>query len=454
MCRSCSESPEVDSHIAWWMPVSPGLLTCVAVLLSLGLPLGAQDSAELTARGYVTDVESASAFDVNGQHVICGAQTSYGILGVNHSETNSPLAAKIQLGAYVEVTGVPDWHTKTLAATLIQLRDDDREKLLGMGVILKVHSSGAEPVYQADGYSLRITNATDKTFHGKLNSLADVQPGIWLRYAGARDGNGMVTAAKADFYRAKQKSGKSKNGSSEDGLEFVPPTYASDDGKTPGRDGKVHLGLTKRSHKVPADRSLQGRVQRVGERIVPAYQVALPDGDPSKLNFRFYAVDAPTVESTVATSQGLILVPRHIVERLQSDDELAAVLADGVALLMQSQIISSKVLEFEGVADIMKLGALPTGLGVLEVEAAHQAAIFQEEQRWRIELSLVADAGYDPWQAPEAWRVAVAKKLPKDIRSLKYPDVSGYELGILNLQYQKAQRKQTASNLTDQQSPR
>jgi hypothetical protein len=58
-----------------------------------------------------------------------------------------------------------------------------------------------------------------------------------------------------------------------------------------------------------------------------------------------------------------------------------------------------------------------------------------EEQRGRVALSLMEDAGYDPWQAPEAWRLLEPKKLPADLNSLKYPNRSGYQLGILNLQY-------------------
>lgn len=432
-------------------------IVAIGVVFGLGvatLPMRGQDAGELTAEGYVTAVNPPSAFDVNGQHITTGAQTSYGILGVNHSETNSPLAAKIQVGAYVQVTGTPDQHGKSLAATLVQLRDDANAKILSFGVIVKLLSAGAEPVYQADGYTVRITSTTVTAFHGTLHSLADVGPGIWMNCEGTRGTDGVVTAIKAAFYRVKQKAGQSRNGSSENSLEFVPPIYPSDDGKTPGKDGKVHLGVTKRSHKIPADRSLQGRIQRVGARIVPAYQETLPDSDPSKLNFRFFAVDAPTVDAPIATSEGLVLVPRHIAERLQSDDELAAFMADGVALLLQSPTINSKILVFEGVANALNPGLLFTGLGLLELDAAHSAAIQLEQERWRIALSLVDDAGYDPWRAPEAWRIAMAKKFPKDISTLKYPDESGYQLGILNMQYEKPQAEQTKSNGTDLKTSR
>jgi hypothetical protein len=46
------------------------------------------------------------------------------------------------------------------------------------------------------------------------------------------------------------------------------------------------------------------------------------------------------------------------------------------------------------------------------------------------------DAGYDPWQAPEAWRFLDPKELPANLALLPYPDTSCYQIGILNLQYQ------------------
>jgi hypothetical protein len=64
--------------------------------------------------------------------------------------------------------------------------------------------------------------------------------------------------------------------------------------------------------------------------------------------------------------------------------------------------------------------------------------IQMEEQRGRIALALLADAGYDPRQAPEAWRLLDPKHAPADPSALAYPSRSGYQLGILNLQYKKA----------------
>lgn len=52
-------------------------------------------------------------------------------------------------------------------------------------------------------------------------------------------------------------------------------------------------------------------------------------------------------------------------------------------------------------------------------------------------MALLANGGYDPWEAPEAWHLLAPKHLPNDLGSLKYLDRSGYQLGILNLQYKR-----------------
>ena len=58
-----------------------------------------------------------------------------------------------------------------------------------------------------------------------------------------------------------------------------------------------------------------------------------------------------------------------------------------------------------------------------------------KEERLRIALALMRDAGYDPWQAPQAWRLLEPDKLPANLALLAYPDASCYQIGILNLQY-------------------
>jgi hypothetical protein len=135
-----------------------------------------------------------------------------------------------------------------------------------------------------------------------------------------------------------------------------------------------------------------------------------------------------------------------VVERLATDDLLAAVLAEGVAFGLQQQ--SAKLItEYHAI-----LGAgLAAEVGLLAVPGGFLAADFgtsiavnridlrMQEQRGRMALAMMADAGYDPWQAPEAWRLLGPKRVPARGDTLKYPNRSGYQLGILDRQYSKPQ---------------
>jgi hypothetical protein len=67
--------------------------------------------------------------------------------------------------------------------------------------------------------------------------------------------------------------------------------------------------------------------------------------------------------------------------------------------------------------------------------AGDNAETVMQKERLRIALALMRDAGFDPWQAPEAWRFIEPKKLPSNLATLEYPDSSCYQIQILNLQY-------------------
>lgn len=169
-------------------------------------------------------------------------------------------------------------------------------------------------------------------------------------------------------------------------------------------------------------------------------------GDPWKIPFRFYVVDEPKIRFEIGCNAGLILIPRQVVKRLANDDQLAAVIAQGVAGSLQLQesrlMLRYRDLLFSTV-DIAAFfpAGLPGALLSADVGGgiyAHEMQRALEEQRGRIALSFLADAGYDPWQAPEAWRLLEPKRPPTSTDSLKYPSHSGYLLGVLYLQYNKA----------------
>jgi len=214
------------------------------------------------------------------------------------------------------------------------------------------------------------------------------------------------------------------------------------------QNGKVKLAKSGGWHAIVTDTAMQERIVRVGKRVLPEYQQKLADDDPSKIHIQFHAVDAAKAHSEMCSADGTILVPRQVLERLKSDDQLAAVLADGVAFQLQRQaarmqsrnwtLLGVEVAADAALASVLPVSSVLTTFGAQVFGPPGQTQQLLEEQRGRIALSLMADAGYDPWQAPEAWRLLAPNRLPGDVSSLPYPDKTGYQMNMLSLQYVRA----------------
>jgi predicted Zn-dependent protease len=197
---------------------------------------------------------------------------------------------------------------------------------------------------------------------------------------------------------------------------------------------------------VPDVPSVQKHLRDVGMKLIPQYQRDLPDDDPAKIHFRFYLIDEANIRGALSCHEGLVMVPVSVVNRVQNESQLAAVLADGVAASLQRgqarYAIDWKVAAGEVGLTLLAAAADSWGLNLASSvgEEAMKRSILRklEDQRGRIALSLLADAGYDPWQAPEAWRLLVPDKLPNNPAKLKYPHISDYQLGILGFAYKRA----------------
>lgn len=445
-------------HFCAFLTVLLCLLTSVMV--------GAQVPAPIPFFGYITKVQGPESFEVDGKRVVTTPDTSYGLIGDKDESSDSTLWSHLQVGTYVVVTDDPEKSKKDLkTAVSVRIRDDWDRKLSGMGVIERVVSDGAQPVFEADGYDIRITPVTNATFAAGLKSLADAKAGVWLRYEGKRDKAGALMADKAEFIAAKLPKLKPLKHWEDSDYQFRPPgaglkVPATPKGTPPPfvdfppddavltQDGGIRLGMMGHLHKMPADNALQTRIRRIGMRLVPAYQKELPADDPAKIPFHFYAVEIKNFRAEFIPFDGVILVSTEAADRLKSDDDLAAVLADGIACQLQLQQEKAMAAN-RALAGAYAVGTVASffipGAGLATLVGGGVAASKKNEewaeQRARIALSLMADAGYDPRQAPEAWRLLEPKHLPKDVSELKYPDYSGYQLGILNLQYKSLENK-------------
>lgn len=412
-------------------------------LTILAVPLLAQT---YPIEGYISMVRSPTSFVVTGRQFDISRQTQFGLMGGDTS-ASSPLRQALRIGVYVQVAGRETYTMGPIVATTVLVHDQWNESLSGLGVITRVLSTGPAPVFDADGYRIRITPATKLSFYGDLTSLDEIAANIWVSFSGKRGNDGILDATKARFLPSKPTKFKAaKNleirsvktrpaGSPDNALisEGMGTPTAPTDGASLQQDEELKIGLG-HWHTLPADQPLQQRVHRIGMALVPAYQRDMPDDDPSKIHFRFFAIDDNKLRGNANLLDGAVLVSKQTVERLTSDDQLAAVIADGVAYSLQRQAAQQvKLNRIAWGADIA--AAFVPGVGTAMLIAGDNVETIMLDERLRIALALMRDAGFDPWQAPEAWRVVEPKKLPANPASLAYPYSSCYQLQVLSLQY-------------------
>lgn len=336
--------------------------------------------------------------------------------------------------------------------------DAQNKKISAEGMVDRVISSGPEPVFRAVGYSFRVGPSAEVKFGKSLTALKDVQTNTWVSFEGRRDASGMIDATKAYFTFVKMPKRKPNpmdvqvtnfpEGSKIDadkGFTFGKATFPKED----------HGGWCG-WYELPQDIALQTRIRELGFRIVPQYQRDLPADDPAKIPFRFYAVDGTQTRKAIFCNRGLIMVPMVVIDRLQSDNLLAAVLAEGVAGALQQQASDARGFRLPSTAELITAGsaagvAAAMGAGapfageIGGLITGREAARKLEYERARMSLALMADAGFDPHSAPDAWRLLKPGRRPKNMDKLKDTGISRSLDETLELQY-KVSAQSTADH--------
>jgi hypothetical protein len=395
-------------------------------MLALAIALPAQRAAaSLPALdGYVTRAASPTDFDVNGFRVLTDGQTTF----IQDVRTASGSAMTIMdapqpyLGAHAQIYGKINSRQHTIRAETVEFVTAEGSEVKGGAVIDALPAPQAADaegkLIRADGHRILLTPKTTMKFDPPLASLADVQPNVWISYKGDRREDGIVVASSATLTRNDRVVREEQ---ARDKADYDPDAVAPDAKQSAA--GKAFLGIDPRKIPPYHDDAMQARIARIGNSLVPQYQKDLPDTDPAKLRFRFQLVDEPKWRDVMIWPSGVILVPRQVVERMENDSQLAEVLADGIARLLEDQYyklqsMKRKAVAF-GVASTVAAGAiLGTATGAGEYGEAVQHA---HEQSARVSLGLMSDAGYTLAEAPKAWWILSSKK-PKPMVDVQLPD--------------------------------
>ncbi|MGA7522870.1 MAG: hypothetical protein WBW84_10330 [Acidobacteriaceae bacterium] len=386
------------------------LLVCCVVCLTAAA--AAQDSDPVPAlTGYVTRVNSAADFDVSGWHIVCGPETKTTMLPQHPSRRHGYDSGCPQepprIGLPAAVWGTLDRKQQAIQATQLDLGPVPLGNIFSYGIIEAILSQSPQSlIVRADGLTIRVDSPIHPEFKAPLHSLADVTTNVWLDYKGEQEADGTVLAGEARFKPnwPNPKAEKTRARTDYNPFQVTKPGNGA---------AEVLIGVN--AMKIPTwpDAAMQARVAAIGKKLVPAYQRHLPVGDGTKIDFRFYVTAGDRWRRGVLPlPSGIILVPHQIVDRMQNDSQLAAILADSIAVEMEAQDTrmlqgirptprqATKEIAIDA-SEIVAIGGVETLAANMIVE--HHRFKKEFQQSGRVSLSLMHEAGFDVAEAPIAW---------------------------------------------------
>ncbi|MGH9560636.1 MAG: M48 family metalloprotease, partial [Terracidiphilus sp.] len=288
-------------------------------------------------------------------------------------------------------------------------------------------------------YWIRIDRKTNVKLAPSLPSLPDVKPGDWIDYKGTLGADGMITASLV-------KIGPSIITPSEqklrDKYEFDPSAKPPSDTKKNAVEHVLIGGFDRAEFPPYNDPAMQARVNTIGNELIPAFERALPDSDPSKIHFRFQVVDSARLRDAWTLPNGIILIPRQVIERMQNDAQLATVLADNIACALERQQYRTQTkaklaaaeswggLAYVAASSSVLIPVAGDFIAIEGMEAQSETVTYGLQQSGRVSLELLHDAGYDIDQAPIAWWLLAAKR-PNSAAEVAPPPRAGYLYNVL-----------------------
>ena len=399
-------------------------------LLGQAVGLGQQPEEQPAIQGFVTRSTSASDFDANAVHVLCGPETFSLAPGAQEAWSGCP-AQQPFVGEPITVYGQRAKDHTTVTATRIELKVPEWKEASGSAVIdaAPVRNGPLVPpggmLLRADGYWILVPARAKISSAPPVLSANDVQPNLWLDYKAKARRDGVLVAESARFMPIVTSPAEEKLRAK---VDYDPAEASKADRQSAFMAGLAGIDFKR----IPPwdDKTMQSRVAAIGARLIPAYQKALPPSAPAKIDFRFEVVDANWGLCPLALPNGYILVPYKAVERMENDDQLAALLAEPIATLLERQVYrirnTLRILSAGGLASdaatfIPGVGGLAAWAGSEAFGTGEAAVILKEmAQAARVSLDLTHDAGFDVRQAPLAWWL-LASRTRKPITDIYLP---------------------------------
>ena len=256
-----------------------------------------------------------------------------------------------------------------------------------------------------------------------------LQANTWATYRGVNDGNGTIL-----LYRMRLWPNQIDTRYREYLAKFTPaiesPNYRNHTFGTI-KFPHTHTGNVL---KILPSQDVQDFVSKIGKSLIPQYQKVLPDSDPTKIHFRFYVVHPVGTtlnnemgkidnlsflqrpswdEAVVSLPCGLILIPESTLARIDNEAQLAVMLSDAIATVLQKQSYITMR------ADLCSFWDTDCDE---DVQVTVDFVISRSAQAMRLGPRQMYLAGYDIREAPYAWALAQGKTVQNPIINSKHPD--------------------------------
>jgi Zn-dependent protease with chaperone function len=398
--------------------------------------LGAQQAKlrDVKIRGYVTEFRSPTDFDIEDYRI---TRDQNFVLDFENASPEITFALNdIRVGVELEIKGQFNEATGDLKAKSIRV-DLEQFKSIKQTAFVAAPPEGIELLdgswagdLRADGQVIRVTKATKVLFKPTkrerklaeakaknsnvknqeeeefeaLQSLDQVKIGMSLTYEGMRDPvTGRIVAERVEFSTNDLEAGEAKMWKSLT-TQIKPPQALK-----PGELKVNKIG----GFKLLPDSEVQNYVATLGRRLIPSYQAELTAGDPNKIPFQFHVV-IDKQANAFATPNGIVVVNSGLIELLENEAQLAAVLGHEIAHATHEHTWRRQEFHKGKRLAISLAGALAAGYGLgslADIATMVNAAIVSghsrslENQSDRVGLQYLVNAGYDPRQAPAVWKL-------------------------------------------------
>ncbi len=405
-------------------------LTACLLLTSLTGSAQAPRLKTVTIRGYVTEFRSPTDFDIEDYKIT--RDDAFALDFNNASPEITFQLQDIRVGVELEIKGSLNEQTGELKAKAIKV-DLEQFKSIKQTAFVSATPEGIQLLdgswageFRADGQIIRVTPTTvvvfkptkrekqladkSKTVDAEedafepLASLDQVVIGMAMTYEGKRDREtGKILAERVEFSTNDLEDGEAKMWKS------IKASVKSSQGFQPGELKIDRVG----KYKLLPSEEVQSYVRELGKRLLPAYQRDLKADDPRRIPFQFDVVlDRQT--NAFATPNGIVVVNSGMIEMLENEAQLAAVIGHEIAHATHEHTWRQQQFHKKTRFGIALAGAVASAYGLnnlADIATMVNGAIVNGHQRTlenqsdRIGLEYMVAAGYDPRQAPAVWKL-------------------------------------------------